>query len=180
MSQINPNLPTVPQNNEQQLPTGAKVSQAELELSCINLISQLELQVESARSGNSRGRHVENAPGNTDKLLSVLLDFCDNNFDKASADASVKSIQKASIDSLALREVLGSLGWGFAVSNLFGKSVVSDVRVRQSYESLGESLLTACVSVLKQAVTTVGPDSPAAEMIQQSTAVFVEEFKANW
>jgi len=159
------------------LPTGSKVSQSELELSCINLISQLEMQIASARTGSG---HVENAPANTDKLLSVLLDFCDMNLDKASAESALKDIHKASLSSLELKEVLASLGWGFAFSHLFGKSVTTDVRVRQTYAALGDSLLCACVSVLKKAVETVGTESPAAEMIEQSTAVFVSEFKANW
>ncbi|QEG21430.1 hypothetical protein [Mariniblastus fucicola] len=175
MSQTKSYPPSGPQGSE--VATGIKVSSAELELGCINLISQLEMQIESARSGSG---HVEKASVNTDKLLSVLLDFCDQYFDGDTAGVALESIEKASFASLAHREVLSSLGWGFAVRNLFGKSVCSDDRVRQTYDSLGNALLTACVSVLRQAVLAVGCDSAVGKTIEQSTAVFVEEFKANW
>jgi len=176
MSQTESTTPANPSTNPPVAST-TKVSPAELELNCINLISQLEMQIESARTGSE---HVENASGNTDKLLSVLLDFCECNLDKESNAASLKNIEKASFASLALREVVGALGWGFAVRNLFGKKLCSDDEVRQTYESLGDALLCACVSVLKQAAEAVGPESAVGETIEQSTAVFVEEFKANW
>lgn len=176
MSQIDSHTSNAPQPNS--LPTGnIKVSNEELELDCINLISQLEMQISSARTGRE---HVEKASGNTDKLLSALLDFCERNFDEAAAAVPLQNIKKASFSSLALKEVVASLSWGFAVRNLFGKKLCSDVQVRQTYEELGDSLLCACVSVLRQAVIAVGSESEVGKTIEQSTAVFVEEFKTSW
>jgi len=175
MSQTN----SIPNSDAQStgLPVGAKVSNAELELGCINLISQLEMQIDSAKSSSN---HVENASSNTDKLLSVLLDFCEEYLDESATAGPMKQIQKAGFASLAHKEVLGSLGWGFAISNLFGKSAGTDERVQETYGKLGDDLLCACVAVLQQAVDAVGADSETGKTIEQSAAVFVEEFKANW
>ena len=175
MSQLNSIQNSEAKSN--QLPAGSNVSNAELELGCINLISQLEMQVDSARSSNN---HIENAGANTDKLLTVLLDFCEEYLDESVTDGPVKQIQKASFSSLAHKEVLGSLGCDFAISNLFGKSAGTDARVKETYTKLGDDLLRACVAVLQQAVVAVGADSPTGKIIEQSTAVFVEEFKASW
>lgn len=176
MSQTKSQIPNTPQPNS--VPAGnTTVDHAELELDCINLISQLEMQISSARTGSE---HVENASGNTDKLLSVLLDFSERNFDEATSVKVMKDIKKASFASLALKEVVASLGWGFAVRNLFGKKLCSDDQVRQTYEDLGDALLGACISVLRQAVVAVGFESETGKTIEQSTAVFVEEFKASW
>ncbi len=153
------------------------VHRQELELAAISLISQLELQIQRAFE---RGSHVESASENADKLLTVLLDFSDAHLSDGAAALTLKEIEKASFSSLAHREMLNSLSWGFAISNLFGKSASSDERVRQTYNGLGEALLCACVSTLRQTVQEVGTDSPQAQTIEQSIAVFVEEFRANW
>lgn len=156
---------------------GVSVCHADLELAAITLISQLEVQIQKAID---RGSHVEKASEIADKLLTLLLDFSERNLSEESANTALKDVEKASFSSLAHREVLNSLSWGFAISNLFGKSVCSDERVRQTYDRLGEDLLGACVSTLRQAVGAVGPESTQAETIEQSIAVFVEEFRTSW
>lgn len=152
-------------------------SQAEIEMGCINLISQLEMQVSSAKSRND---HVERAGENTDKLLSALLDFCDDFLVDESLARSMAAIEKASYASLAHKEVLDSRSWGFAIRNLFGTAATSDESVNQTYTLLGDALLEACVAVLREAVAAVGSESETGKTVEQSIAVFVEEFKANW
>jgi len=124
----------------------------------------LELQFEKTIS---RSDHVENASGTTDKILTQLLEFSDKHLPEESAARAMKEIQKASFAGLVHKEALDTLSWGFAISNLFGKSVSSDPRVSESYKNLGEALLTACVSVLKEAATAAGTDSQQAETIEQ-------------
>ena len=178
-NQINTTTPTVSGlQNSSPVAGGSQLSSSELELGCINLISQLEIQIASAKE--SRTDHIENAGENGEKLLTVLLDFCTQYIGEAEAAQPLQEIERASFASLALKQAIGSLGWGFAISNLFGKSVCSDEKVRESYDALGQSLLTACVSVLRQAILAVGPDSEIGQTIEQSTAVFAEEFNANW
>lgn len=180
MSETTSNLATADlySSGQPTVVSNAKVSPEEMEFACVNLISQFENQIDSAKS---RSSHVEDAGTNADKLLSVLLDFVENNLSgEASTKPCMQAIEKCSFASLAHKEGLNSLGWGFAISNLFGKSVCSDERVRQTYGELGDALLTTCVTVLRQAVATVGSESETAKSIEQSTAVFVEEFKANW
>jgi hypothetical protein len=176
MSQTDSQLTPTAGSAEPPLAT-ANVSHSDLELGCINLISQLEIQISSARR---KSGHVEKASDNTDKLLTVLLDFCEEFLGEQVSARAMKDIEKASFASLAHKEVLGSLSWGFAIQSLFGKSACADERVRLTYEALGEALLGACVSVLRQAVTTVGFDTSIGKTIEQSTAVFVEEFRASW
>jgi len=179
MSQTHSNFTTAELMSGQQQPVVAnsKISPDDLEFACVNLISQFENQIDSAKS---RSNHVENAGVNADKLLAVLLDFCDNNLPEGAPESVMNEIKKASFASLAHKEGLNSLGWGFAISNLFGKSVSSDPKVRQTYKDLGDVLLSASVAALREAVATVGFDSETGKSIEQSTAVFVEEFKANW
>ncbi len=156
---------------------GSNTRQPEIELGCINLISQLEMQIASARS---RSSHVEKASDNTDRLLTVLLNFSDEFLTGEKFEKACQSIEKASFASLAHKEVLTTRSWAFALRSLFGSDACSDDSVRQTYDNLGEALLHACVSVLRQTVATVGYDSATGKMIEQSTAVFVEEFQANW
>ncbi len=163
--------------NHDKAPASKDVSPAEFELGSINLISQLEIQIDSAKS---RSNHVANASENTDRLLSVLLAFCDEFLAGEHFAQASQSIEKASFASLAHNEVLSTRSWGFALKSLFGSDVCNDESVRQTYDQLGEALLKACVAVLTQAVATVGSDSPTGKTIEQSTAIFVEEFKANW
>jgi hypothetical protein len=154
------------------------ISQAELELGCINLISQLEIQVASARE--AKGGHVENAAENTDRLLEVLFEFGEEFLNPERQKKACDAIQKASYASLAHKEVLNTRSWGFAIKNLLGKPACSDASVRQTYDNLGESLLAACVTVLQQAAASVGFESETGQMIEQSTAIFMEEFKTSW
>jgi hypothetical protein len=161
----------------QSSPASPSISHDDLEFACVNLISQFENQVDSAKS---RSNHVENAGENADKLLSALLNFCEENLSSESVENVMGQIEKASFASLAHKESLNSLGWGFAISNLFGKSVSSDETVRKTYTDLGNELLAACVAVLREAIAIVGTDCETGKSIEQSTAVFVEEFKANW
>ena len=150
----------------------------QLELKTLGLISELEMQLEKVSS--SRNTQVEGASEYSNKLLTLLLDFTDENFPDGEGAASMKSIEVASFASLAHKEAIDTLSWGFAISNLFGKSICSDERVCKSYDKLGDAVLTACVTVLRQAVTAVGFDSSHAETIEQSSAIFVEQFRASW
>jgi len=178
MSQTHSNLTTAELlGGQQPVVASSKISPDDLEFACVNLISQFENQIDSAKS---RSNHVENAGVNADKLLAALLDFCESKLPEGASASVMPVIEKASFASLAHKEGLNSLGWGFAISNLFGKSVSSDPRVRQTYAGLGDALLTASVAVLREAVATVGFESETGKSIEQSTAVFVEEFKANW
>lgn len=175
MSQTTPY--SQPENQVDAFAAGAKVSHGELELSCINLIAQLEIQVESART---RTGHVENASENTDRVLTQLLDFADAHLVGKRFEQSISAIEKASFASLAHKEVLSARSLGSKIRNLFGSNACADESVRQTYDKLGDSVLEACVEVLRQAVATLGAESSAGATIEQSTAVFMEEFKANW
>lgn len=183
MSHTQPNLTTAALFEAQAQAPAAPAAPAsnsspdQLEFECVNLISQFENQIDSAKS---RSNHVENAGANADKLLAALLDFCDKNFVDGAPTDVMALIEQASIKSLFHKDKLNGLGWGFAISNLFGKSVCSDDGVRETYEGLGEALLSACVGALRAAVATVGSESETGKSIEQSIAVFVEEFKANW
>lgn len=173
MSQINTEI----QNQEpSQFVTG--YHRAELELATLGLISELEMLLEKLPS--SRNAKVEGASECSNKLLTLLLDFIDANFPAGKAAESMKAIEIASFASLAHKEAIDTLSWGFAISNLFGKSICSDERVCESYRNLGESVLEACVTVLRQAVATLGFDSSYAENIEQSSSSFVEQFRARW
>ena len=177
MSQINPEMQSSDSPASQSVAT-ANFHQAELEIASLGLISQLEMHVE--KMGTNRNSKVESASESSNKLLTLLLDFSDSNLSEDAAAKSLKAIETASFASLAHKEAIDTLSWGFAISNLFGKSICSDEGVRTSYERLGEAVLTACVAVLRQVVAVVGFDSTHAETIEQSTAIFVEEFRANW
>ncbi len=154
-----------------------KFADAEVEMGCINLISQLEMQASSAKS---RSDHVEQAGENTDKLLSALLEFSDEFLVDDSHQRAMDAVEKASYASLAHKEVLSTRSWGFAIRNLLGKAAVSDESIKETYTLLGEALLAACVSVLREAVAIVGSESTAGRTVEQSIAIFVEELKANW
>lgn len=175
MSQLNPQSTSTPQHSSAN--ASGTAERAQLELAAISLISQLELQFEKSFG---RSDHVENASGNSDKILTQLLDFSDKHLSEESAAKALQQIKKASFAGLIHKEALDTLSWGFAISNLFGKSVNSDARVSESYKNLGDALLTACVSVLREAVAAAGTGSQQAETIEQSTAVLVEEFKSSW
>lgn len=176
---MNQSYTNIDSQNTAQAASANDVSQAELELGCINLMSQLETQIASAR-GDGRGGHVENASENTDKLLSLLLVFCDDFLVGEKFDRACAAIEKASFASLSHKEVLNTRSWGFAIRNLFGTPACKDASVRGTYDALGESLLAACVTVFREAIAMVGFESEFAEIIEQSAAVFVEEFKSAW
>ncbi len=178
MSQPNTNSTT-----EKESPSSASssnvrtVANAEVEMGCINLISQLEMQISSAKS---RSNHVEQAGENTDKLLSALLEFSDEFLVDESHQRAMDAVEKASYASLAHKEVLNTRSWGFAIRNLLGKAAMSDESIKETYLLLGDALLESCVSVLREAVAIVGSESDAGNTVEQSIAIFVEEFKANW
>ena len=171
------NTPTYAGGSQVEAGRTSDVSHADLELDCINLIAQLETQIESAKSGSG---HVEKASENTDKILNALLHFSEEHFEGERFDRAVASIEKASYASLAHREVLNTRSWGFAIKNLLGKSADSDASVRQTYEKLGDATIETCVTVLREVALLVGPETDCGKTIEQSTAVFVEEFRANW
>ncbi len=152
----------------------------EFEIGCINLISQLETQVASARGDGGRNGHVENASENTDKLLELLLNFCDEFLTGERFDNAFEEIKKAKYASMAHKEVLDTRSWGFALMNLFGAHACSDASVRQSYDNLGDALLGACSATLLQAIEAAGSDSEIGKTVEQSLVVFVEEFQASW
>ena len=177
MSQINPEMQTSDSPASQSVAT-SNVHHAELEIAALGLISELEVRVEKI-SSNSNSK-VEGATETSNKMLTLLLDFADKHLPEDAAAKSLKAIETASFASLAHKEAIDTLSWGFAISNLFGKSICSDERVCTSYTRLGEDVLAACVTVLRQVVAAVGFDSTHAETIEQTTAILVEEYRASW
>lgn len=150
-------------------------SPAELELACINLISQLEMQIENAKT---RSNHIEKAGDNADTILNVLLHCCEEYLSGDQFQSAIEAIEKASYASLAHREVLNTRPWGFAIKNLLGNAAANDPSVQQTYQQLGNALSVACNSVLNVFSELAGAD--CGRTIQQSAAVFVEELNANW
>lgn len=150
---------------------------AELDLACVNLISQLEMQIESARN---RSNHIEKACENADEVLNLLLQFCEDHLTGDRFENAIKSIENASYASLAHKEVLDTRSWGFAIKSLLGNAAANDPSVLQTYQNLGKAVSVACVSVLNQFADLAGVGSDRAKTIQQSAAVFVDELNANW
>ncbi len=154
-------------------------SDAELELGCVDLLSQIEVLIASAR-GDRNGRHVENAETRCLKLLEILLDFSEAHLTGDYFNASCEAIERAQFATVAHKQVLENLGWGAALKHLLGADILSMKGVSESYQKLGTVLLNTCLTVLEQASKSAGEDSQVATMINQSAAIVVEEFNSSW
>ena len=165
-------------NNQNQSPSTAVRSSADIEQGCIDLIARMEASVSSARE-STPGAHLENSAETCDKLLNSLLDFSEDFLHGSEAEEVKTVILSAAYAKSAHREVLDNRPWSSAIKGIFG-GADKDENVRETHEQLKKNLMHACAITLQKAVTVVGADSETGKMIVQSSEVLIDEFAQYW
>ena len=165
-------------NQETSRPSTKEVrtaEQAALEMSCVDLICQLEHLLATGKEAD-RGDQVEDSGKLADKMLEKLVEFSDKHLD---CEEILEQITKASHAIKVHKSMLGNRSWGATIMSVFIVDAI-DENSKNSHVQLGKDLVCVCATVLHQAVQLVGEDSEIGKQIGQSMIVFVDEFETAW
>lgn len=153
------------------------LDQSAMELSCIDLILQLEHMLATAKESD-RGDQVEESAKLANKMLEKLITFSDEHLAGANEEI-LEEIGRAARSVAIHKEVLSKRSWGSTIMSMFIIDAI-DENSKKSHKQLGNDLARACGTTLQYAIQLFGEDSVIGQQIGQSTTVFVNEFEAVW
>lgn len=177
MSQLNQELNQESSRPSKTLENTRTPDQAVLELSCVDLFSQLEHMLTTAKEAD-RGDQVEDSVKLANRMLEKLVQFTDE-YLTGNSEAILEQITKAAHSSAIHKQTLSKRSWGATIMSVFLVDA-SDEKSKSSHAQLGKDLASACATVLQHAIQLVGEESEIGKQISQSMALLVDEFENVW
>ena len=150
----------------------------ELEISCINLLSKLENVLAKAIE-LEKDDFIDEAAEIGRVMLSNLSAFTTKHLAGEAADQAADEIGKAETRTYAYEHVLQTRPFVTSLVRAFW-NVEEKPEIVDAHQKLGDALARASTVALYHTVSLIGPDSEFGQEIDQSTVLFVEQFKASW